>query len=78
MILWKIKRIVGFVMFVASLVTLIAFFMNLGYVADLFRGAEGFNGFAAALRVTLEILATPLILFTLGLIAMLIPRAKRD
>ncbi|MCL2556733.1 MAG: hypothetical protein FWE03_06960 [Firmicutes bacterium] len=75
---WKIKRLVGFIMFVASIIAFIAFGINIGIIIDLFREGSGFQGFAEALAATMNLLATPLILFTLGLIALLIPRPRRD
>jgi len=71
-----IKRIVGFVMFIAAIILFIAFFMNFGTYVDLFRIGSGFRGFAGAFRVMMESLATPLILFALGLICMLMPSGK--
>ena len=78
MLLWGIKKIVAMVMFVASIIAFISFGMNFGNVIDLFRDASGFNGFADAVNATIHLLAIPLILFTLGLIALFIPRPSRD
>ncbi|MCL2861980.1 MAG: hypothetical protein FWE22_06185 [Firmicutes bacterium] len=78
MLFWKIKRLVGFVMFIAAIVTLIVFFMNLGNVAEAFRYAEGFGGYMDALHFVVRLLYIPLILFALGLICMLLPRPRRD
>jgi len=73
-LLWKMKVIVAFVMFVASIIAFISFGMNVSHIVDVFRAGSGFRDFAQAVSYTLEYLATPLILFTLGLIAMFIPR----
>jgi|GEM_PF-1510874 len=75
---WKIKRLVGFIMFVASVIAFVAFGMNVGGVIEMFRDASGFNGFAEALAFCMQLLFVPLTLFALGLICMLIPRPRRD
>ncbi|MCL2522027.1 MAG: hypothetical protein FWE36_04115 [Erysipelotrichales bacterium] len=74
LLLWKLKNIVAFVMFVASTIALISFAMNIGNVVDAFRDASGFSGFAEVVSFTIHLLGTPLILFTLGLVALFLPK----
>ncbi|MCL2228529.1 MAG: hypothetical protein FWC00_01725 [Firmicutes bacterium] len=73
-LLWKLKKIVALVMFVAAAISLVAFFMNMGNVADVFRYGSGFNGVANGVNYLITLLFMPLVLFTLGLVALFIPR----
>ena len=72
-LLWKIKKLVAFVMFVAAIIALISFFMNMSNVSDMFAGS-GFSAIAAGVAELVQQLGTPLILFTLGLLTLFIPR----
>jgi len=64
-------------MFVAAIIAFVVFFMNMGNVAELFSIADSFNGYMLAINEIITTLGLPLILFTLGLIAMLLPRPDR-
>ncbi|MCL2484114.1 MAG: hypothetical protein FWD89_01365 [Firmicutes bacterium] len=75
---WKIKKLIGFVMFAAALMALISFFMNIGVLAELFSGVEDFNGAAAGIATIIEMAGTPLILFTLGLLVLFLPRPSSN
>jgi len=75
LLLWKLKKLVAIVMFAAALISLISFFMNFGYVIDLFNyQVNDFNSFARVIDTLIAMLFMPLVLFTLGLIALFIPR----
>ena len=73
-LLWKLKKLVALVMFVAASIALISFCMNIGNVVDMFAEVRNFSELAEATNFTIDLLGMPLILFTLGLLALFIPR----
>ena len=77
-LLWKLKKLIAIVLLVASILAFISFGLNFGNVIDEFRAANNFNGYADAVNFTIHILGTPLILLTLGFIALFIPRPQKD
>jgi len=73
LLLWKLKKVVALVMFIAAAISLVAFFLNMGNIGYMFEGS-GFNAFASGINALIAMLFMPLVLFTLGLIALFIPR----